>query len=548
MAAKQLVYDAAARAAVKRGFDAVADAVAVTLGPRGRNVVVDKKFGPPLVTNDGVTIAREMEFKDAFENMGAQLLKEVASKTNDVAGDGTTTATVIGRALLTAGLRNLAAGAAAVELRRGIMEAAAIAEGEVRKLSVPVAGNDDVRRVASISAGDDSIGAMIAEAFEKVGREGVVSAEDGTGLETTVEVADGMQFDRGYLSPYLVTDQTMMQAVLEHCSILITDAKITAVADILPILEAVTRAGRPLLIVAEDIEGEALATLVVNRLRGTLSVCAVKAPGFGDRRKAMLQDLAILTGGTVVSEEIGLRIDAVTVDHLGSAERVTVTKDTTTVVRGGGSRSGVEDRCREIRNQIEEATSDWDREKLQERLARLVGGVALIKVGASTEVELKERKARVEDALSATRAALEEGVVPGGGVALVRAAQALETVHLGGDASVGADILRRSLQAPVRQIAENAGFEGGVVIREVLARSGPQGFDALAGTYGDVVAAGILDPTKVVVAALNNAASIAAMVLTTEVLIADQPEPEDSDDHAGHSHGMGMDGMDDMDF
>ena len=553
MPAKELRFDEEARAALRRGADDVARTVAVTLGPRGRAVVLAKKFGPPVVTNDGVTIARDLEFEDHFENMGAQLIKEAAIKTNDVAGDGTTTATVLARAMIAAGLQNLAAGASPTELRRGMLAAMDAAVADIRARSHPVAGDDDIRRVATISAADAEIGTMIADAFGKVGREGVVSVEEGRGLETEVEVVEGMQFDRGYVSAYMVTDQQNMEAVLETPLVLVTDGKISAVADLLPGLELSMRGGRPLLIIAEDVQAEALATLVVNRMRGTVNAVAVKAPAFGERREAMLQDIAILTGATVISEKTGLRLDGVRDDQLGSATRVTVTKDDTTIVGGGGSREAMDARAAEIRHQIEETTSDWDREKLQERLAKLTGGIAVIKVGAATEVELKERKARVEDALAATRAAIEEGVVVGGGVALIRAIPAVEKVGGDGDARVGGRIVAKALSEPLRIIANNAGVEGAVVVNHVAAAAGNEGFDAVSESYGDLPQRGVIDPTKVVVAALTNATSIATMVLTTEALIADAPEKkEEAAASHGHSHGGGMAGMggmdDDMDF
>ena len=555
MAAKQLRFEAPARAALARGAALVADTVAVTLGPRGRTVVLDKKFGPPLISNDGVTIARELELEDHFENMGAQLLKEVAIKTNDIAGDGTTTATVLARSMLDEGLRNLAAGAPPNELRRGMMAASDAAVASIRSRSHPIKGGDDIRRVATISSGDETIGAMIADAFDKVGKEGVVSVEDGTGIDTEVEVVEGMQFDRGYISAHLVTDTQNMESVLSDARVLVTDAKISSVPDLLPSLELVMRAGRPLLIIAEDIQAEALATLVVNRARGTFSAMAVKAPAFGERRDAILQDLAVLTGATVISEKTGLRLDAVRDEHLGVAGRVTVTKDDTTIVRGGGAKSAIEGRCAEIRRQMEETTSDWDREKLQERLARLTGGVAVVKVGAATEVEMKERKSRVEDALAATRAAIEEGVVVGGGVALLRAVPAIEALKLEGNARVGADIVARALREPLRIIANNAGLEGQVVVNTVAESTGDEGFDALTETYGNLIERGVIDPTKVVISALTHATSIATIVLSTDALIADAPEPEEgAPAGGGHSHGGGgmggMGGMDDddMDF
>jgi chaperonin GroEL len=544
MPAKELRFDAEARDALKRGADAVADTVAVTLGPRGRTVVLDKKFGPPVISNDGVTIARDLDFKDHFENMGAQLLKEVAIKTNDIAGDGTTTATVLGRAMINEGLRNLTAGASPSELRRGMLAAAEAVIASVRARSHALKGGDDIRRVATISAADEGIGTMIADAFDKVGKEGVVTVEDGKGLETEVEVVEGMQFDRGYVSPYLVTDQQAMEAVLEKARVLITDGKISAVNDLLPALEMVMKAGRPLLIIAEDVQAEALATLVVNRMRGTFTAVAVKAPAFGERRDAILQDLAVLTGATVISEKTGLRLDSVREDQLGSAGRVTVTKDDTTVVRGGGTKDAISARAQEIRLQIEETTSDWDREKLEERLARLTGGVAEIRVGAATEVEMKERKARVEDALASTRAAIEAGVVVGGGVALIRAIPAVEALKLEGDARTGARLVASALREPLRIIADNAGVEGAVVVNHVIEAKGDEGFDAVTETYGSLTDRGIIDPTKVVITALTNATSIATMVLSTEALIADAPErPEPGAAGHGHQHGGGMGGM-----
>jgi len=553
MPAKQLVFDVEAREALRRGADALADAVSVTLGPRGRNVILDKKFGAPLVINDGVTIARDIEFHDHFENMGAQLVKEVAVKTNDVSGDGTTTATVLARAMINEGLRNLAAGASPTGLRQGMLKAADAVAEAVRKTATRVEGHEDIRRVASISAGDPEIGSMIADAFDRVGRDGVITVEDGQGLETEVEVVEGMQFDRGYISPYFATDQQAMEAVLDEPWLLITDRKVSAVADLLPVLEKVVQTGRPLLIVAEDVDGEALATLVVNKLRGTFTAVAVKAPGFGDRRKAMLQDLAVLTGAEVVSEERGLRLDNAGLDLLGRARRAVVTKEDTTVVEGAGDRAAIEARCEEIRQQIAETDSDWDREKLQERLARLVGGVAVVKVGAATEVEMKERKARVEDALAATRAAIEAGIVPGGGVALLRAAPAIDALALGGDEKVGAQIVRRALEEPLRTIARNAGDEASVVVYRVAAMGAAEGYDAATREFGNLVERGIVDPAKVTLTALLNATSIATMVMTTEALIADAPEDDEEHTHGagghGHGHGHGHShGMDDMDF
>src|SRR6204780_1128109 len=551
MAAKQLRFEAPARAALARGAAIVADTVAVTLGPRGRTVVLDKKFGPPLISNDGVTIARELELEDHFENMGAQLLKEVAIKTNDIAGDGTTTATVLARSMLDEGLRNLAAGGPPTGLRRRMIAACDGTVASIRARSHPVKGGDDILRVATISSGDSVIGAMISDAFDKVGKEGVVSVEDGTGIETEVDVVEGMQFDRGYISAHLVTDLQNMESELSDARVLVTDAKISAVQDLLPSLELVMRAGRPLLIVAEDVHAEALATLVVNRARGTFSAMAVKAPAFGERRDAVLQDIAVLTGATVISEKTGLRLDAVRDEQLGVAGRVTVTKDDTTIVRGGGTKKAIEGRCSEIRQQMEETTSDWDKEKLQERLARLTGGVAVIKVGAATEVEMKERKSRVEDALAATRAAIEEGVVVGGGVALLRAIPAVEALKLEGTARVGADIVARALREPLRIIAANAGLEGQVVVNTVAEAKGDHGFDAATKTYGNLIERGVIDPTKVVVSALVHATSIATIVLSTDALIADAPEREEgAPGGGGHSHGGGGMGMDDddMDF
>ena len=547
MTAKHLRYSNEAREALHRGVDSVANAVSVTLGPRGRNVVIDKRFGAPLIINDGVTIARDLDFKDPFENMGAQLLKEIAVKTNDIAGDGTTTATVLGRALINEGLRNLAAGASPTELRRGMLAAAEAVAAAVRSQSHPVAGNEDLERVATISSGDEVIGTMIAEAFERVGREGVVTVEEGNGIDTEVEVVEGMQFDRGYVSPYLVTDQKTMEAVLENAAVLVTDAKITAVADLLPVLELVVQSSRPLLILAEDVQAEALATLVVNRLRGSFTAVAVKAPAFGDRRTAILADIAVLTGATVISEKIGLRLDGVRLDQLGSVERAVITKEDTTLLKGGGDRATLDARAADLRREIEETESEWDREKLQERLARLVGGIAVVKVGAATEVEMKERKSRVEDALAAVRAALEDGYVVGGGVALLRAAHVIDGLSLHDDAATGARIVRRALQEPLRIIAENGGFDGPTVAQHVGELTGDEGFDARTGDYANLVERGVIDPTKVVVSALAHATSIATMVLTTEALIADAPEPEDDEAGGhGHAHGGGMGGMDGM--
>ena len=521
---KQLLYSTEARAALKRGVDKVADSVRITIGPKGRNVVLDKKFGSPTITNDGVTIAKEIELEDPFENMGAQLTKEVASKTNDIAGDGTTTATVLAAAMIAEGLRNVAAGANPMLLKQGIEKGVDAVVAQIKKQSITISDREKIAQVASISAADPQIGEVVAEAMEKVGKDGVITVEESKGLETELELVEGMQFDKGYISAYMVTNPQRMEAVLEDPYILITDKKISAIQDLLPILEKVVQSGKPLLIIAEDIEGEALATLIVNKLRGTFNAVAVKAPGFGDRRKAMLQDIAILTGGQVVAEEVGLKLESAQLSHLGKARRVTITKDNTTIVEGGGSKPDIEGRINQIKAEIENSSSDWDKEKLQERLAKLSGGVAVIKVGAATETELKERKHRMEDAVSATRAAVEEGIVPGGGVALIRALPALDKLQLEGDVATGASILRRALEEPLRQIASNAGVEGSVVVEKVKGMKGNEGFNAATGEYVDMVKAGIIDPTKVTRSALQNAASIAAMLLTTESLVTDKPE------------------------
>jgi len=527
VAGKELAYREEARRKLERGVNIVADAVRVTLGPKGRNVVLEKKWGSPTITNDGVTIAREIELEDPFENMGAQLLKEVATKTNDVAGDGTTTATVLGQAMIREGLKNVAAGANPLLLKKGIDRAVAVAVQEIRKLAKPVETRDAIAQVASISAADTEIGELIAQAMEKVGKEGVISVEESKSMGTTLEVVEGMQFDRGYLSPYMVTDPERMEAVLENPFLLITDRKISSIHDIVPLLEKIIQTGRPLVIIAEDVEGEALATLVVNKIRGVLQVAAVKAPGFGDRRKAMLGDIAVLTGGQVISEDLGIKLENVTLSMLGQAGKVRITKEETTIVEGRGSKAEIEARIAQIRKQIEETDSDYDREKLQERLAKLAGGVAVIKVGAATETELKERKHRIEDALSATRAAVEEGIVPGGGTALILVQKALDNIQAEGDERTGVEIVRRALEEPLRQIAANAGFEGAVIVERVKQLPAGQGFDALNGKFVDMVAAGIIDPAKVTRSALENAASIAGMVLTTETLIAEVPEEEE---------------------
>jgi chaperonin GroEL len=535
---KILEFRAEARDALQRGVDTLADAVKVTLGPRGRNVVIDKKWGAPTITNDGVTIAREIELSNPYENIGAQLAKEVATKTNDVAGDGTTTATVLAQAMVRAGLRNVAAGANPLSLKRGMDAAVALVADELARMAREVQERDEIAQVAGISAQDGQIGDLIAEAFSKVGKDGVITVEEAQTMGLELEFTEGMQFDKGYISPYFVTDPERMEAVLEDPYILLHQAKISAVSDLLPLLEKVVQAGRPLLVVAEDVEGEALSTLVVNKIRGTFTAVAVKAPAFGDRRKAMLEDMAILTGGTVVSADVGLRLDLVGLEQLGRARRVTVTKDDTTIVDGAGERSAVEDRIRQIRAEIETTDSDWDREKLQERLAKLAGGVGVIRVGAATEVELKEKKHRLEDAISATRAAIEDGIVAGGGTALAHAAPALDGTDLSGDEAVGAGIVRGALTEPLRWIAQNAGHEGQVVVGRVRELPEGQGLDAARGSYGDLYAAGIIDPVKVTRSALQNAASIAGMLLTTEALVADKPE-KPVDGAAGHGHGHG---------
>ena len=527
--AKILKFDEEARRGLEAGVNKLADAVKVTLGPKGRNVVLDKKFGAPTITNDGVSIAREVELEDSFENMGAQLVKEVATKTNDVAGDGTTTATVLAQALVHEGLRNVAAGANPMGLKRGIEKAVAAVVEAISDQAVQVDDSrDQIANVAAISAADPAIGEVIAEAIDKVGKDGVVTVEESNTFGMDLEFVEGMQFDKGYQSPYFVTDPERQEAVLENPYMLFNQGKISSVQDMLPLLEKVMQAGKPLLIVAEDVEGEALATLVVNKIRGTFSSVAVKAPGFGERRKAMLQDMATLTGGQVISEEVGLKLDGVTLDMMGTARKVVITKDDTTIVEGGGESSAVEGRISQIKREIDETDSDWDREKLQERLAKLSGGVALIQVGAATEVELKEKKHRIEDALSATRAAIEEGVVAGGGTALLRSRAAVDSVldDLDGDEATGARIVRVALDAPARLIADNAGLEGSGMVRDVESASGPIGLNALTGELEDLIEAGVIDPAKVTRAALQNAASIAALLLTTEALVADKPEPE----------------------
>ncbi|MBE0479428.1 MAG: chaperonin GroEL [Dehalococcoidia bacterium] len=538
--AKQISYDEDARRSLKRGIDALAQAVKITLGPKGRNVVLDKKWGPPTITNDGVTIAKEIELEDPFENIGAQLIKEVATKTNDIAGDGTTTAVVLAQAMLHEGMKNVAAGANPMALKRGIEKAVAAAVEEIKKIATPVTGKEQISQVAAISAADKQIGDLIADVMEKVGKDGVITVEESKGIKFETEYVEGMQFDRGFISPYFITNAERMEAVLDDPYILITDKKISAVSDLLPLLEKLLQISKNLLVIAEDLDGEALATLVVNKLRGTLNCLAVKAPGFGDRRKAMLEDIAILTGGRVISEEVGRKLDSATIDDLGRARKVVSNKDDTTVIEGKGSDEEIQGRIKQIKAQIDETTSDFDREKLQERLARLAGGVAVIKVGAATEVELKEKKHRVEDALSATRAAVEEGIVPGGGSALVSVIPALEKLKLIGDEATGLRIVKSALEEPLRQLATNAGKEGSVAVDYVKKAKKGIGYDAEKDDYSNMVERGIIDPAKVTRAGLENAASIAAMVLTTESLITDIPEKEKAPPMPG---GGGMEGM-----
>jgi chaperonin GroEL len=522
---KEVKYDQDARTKLLAGVDGLANAVKVTLGPQGRNVIIEKSFGSPTVTKDGVTVAKEIEFEDRFENMGAQMVKEVASKTSDVAGDGTTTATVLAQAIYREGAKLVVAGMNPMELKRGIDLAVGAISKSLSKLSKPTRDTSEIAQVGTISANnDETIGAIIAEAMNKVGREGVITVEEGKSLETELDVVEGMQFDRGYLSPYFVTDPEAMEVSLEEPLILLHEKKISNMKDLLPLLEQVARQGRPLLIVAEDIDGEALATLVVNKIRGTLNVAAVKAPGFGDRRKAMLQDMAILTGGQVIAEELGLKLENVTVKDLGKAKSIVIDKDNTTVIDGAGAKKDIEGRCQEIRAQVEETSSDYDREKLSERLAKLVGGVAVVKVGAATESEMKEKKARVEDALHATRAAVEEGIVPGGGVALIRAQNALDKLDVEGEQKAGVSIVRKAIEAPLRYIAENAGVEGSIVVDKVKGLKGANGFNARTEVYEDLIKAGVIDPTKVVRTSLQNAASVSGLLLTTEAMIADTPE------------------------
>ena len=546
--AKQVIHGEDSRAAILRGINQLADAVKITLGPKGRNVVIDKKFGSPTITKDGVTVAKEIELKDALENMGAQMVREVASKTTDVAGDGTTTATVLAQAIFREGVKTVAAGANPMALKRGIDKAVETATAEIKRLSKPVKG-DAIAQVGTVSAnGDTTIGNIIAEAMNKVGKDGVITVEESRTMDTSLEVVEGMQFDRGYLSPYFVTDPERMEAVLENPLILINEKKISSMKDLLPLLEQVAKMGKPMLIIAEDVEGEALATLVVNKLRGTLNIAAVKAPGFGDRRKAMLEDIAILTGGKVISEDLGIKLENVKLEDLGRAKKITIDKDNTTIVEGAGKQADIEGRVKTLRAQIEETTSDYDREKLQERLAKLVGGVAVIKVGAATETEMKEKKARVEDAMHATRAAVEEGIVPGGGVTLIRAAKALEKARKGDedgdpDEQIGVNIVRRALEEPLRQIVQNAGKEGAVIVERVRAEKNENvGFNAQTEEFEDLVKAGVIDPAKVTRTALQNAASIAGLMLTTEAMVSELPE----EDKAGPAMPGGMGGMSGM--
>ena len=537
--AKQLIFSDEARRSVLEGASLLAKAVKVTLGPKGRNVVIDKKYGAPAVTKDGVTVAKEIELKDAYANMGAQMVKDVASKTNDVAGDGTTTATVLAEAIYREGLKNVTAGANPMELKRGIDKAVAAVTEELAKMSKKVSSREQIAQVATISAnGDNTIGDIIADAMDKVGKDGTITVEEAKAMETTLDVVEGMQFDKGYISPYFVTDAEAMEAVLEDCYILINEKKISNLNDMLPVLQAVAKEGKQLLIIAEDVEGEALSTLVINKMRGSLNVCAVKAPGFGDRRKAMLQDIAILTGGTCITEDLGIKLENVTANELGKAKRVVINKENTTIVEGAGKSSAIQGRVAQIKREIAETTSDYDREKLQERLAKLAGGVAVIKIGAATEVEMKEKKDRVDDALHATRAAVEEGIVAGGGVALIRASKAVAELKLAGDEAIGADIVVRAVTEPLRQIAANGGYEGSVVVQKVISLNGSEGFNAATGEYTDMLEAGIIDPKKVSRSALQNAASIAGLMLTTECLITDIKEEKEPAMPAGGMGGM----------
>ena len=545
MAAKQLQFDENARHALLRGIEKLARAVKATLGPSGRNVILDKKFGSPTITKDGVTVAKEIELEDPYENMGAQLVREVASKTSDIAGDGTTTATVLAESIYKEGLRNVTAGANPTSLQRGIMKAVDAIVEELKRISKKVSDRTEIAQVATVSANwDKTIGEIIADAMDKVGKDGTITVEEAKSIETSLDVVEGMQFDKGYLSPYFVTNAEAMEAILDNPYILIYEKKISSLKDMLPLLEKVAKAGRPLLIIAEDVEGEALATLVVNKLRGTLQVCAVKAPGFGDRRKAMLEDIAVLTGGKLISEDLGIKLENIKLEDLGKAKRVTIDKENTTIVEGSGKSHDIQGRVAQIRRQIEETTSDYDREKLQERLAKLAGGVAVINVGAATETEMKEKKARVEDALHATRAAVEEGIVPGGGVAFLRAQKALDNMKgLEGDEKVGVQIVRRAIEEPTRQLADNAGKEGALIVEEIKKRKGNEGYNVATDEYEDLVKAGVVDPTKVTRSALQNAASISGLLLTTEALVTELPEKEKTPPMPGGGMG-GMGGMD----
>lgn len=545
MAAKQLLFDEGARQSLLKGVQKLAKAVTATLGPKGRNVVLDKKFGSPTVTKDGVTVAKEIELEDPYENMGAQMVREVASKTSDAAGDGTTTATVLAEAIFREGLKNVTAGASPISLQRGIQKAVDAAVEQLAKIAKRVKDKEEIKQVATVSANwDTTIGEIIADAMDKVGKDGTITVEEAKSIETTLDVVEGMQFDKGYLSPYFVTNAESMETRMDDPYILIFEKKISSLKDMLPLLEKVAKSGKALLIIAEEVEGEALATLVVNKLRGTLQVCAVKAPGFGDRRKAMLEDIAILTGGRFISEDIGIKLESVGLEDLGRAKSVVVDKENTTLVEGNGKSSDIQGRVNQIRRQIEETTSDYDREKLQERLAKLAGGVAVINVGAATETEMKEKKARVEDALHATRAAVEEGIVPGGGVALLRCIGAIDALKLEGDEQIGVDIVKRAIEAPLRSLTSNAGVEGSIIVQEVKRRKNNEGYNVATGEFEDLVKAGVVDPKKVTRSALQNAASIAGLLLTTECLITELPEKEKPAAPAGHGHGGGMGGMD----
>ena len=549
MAAKQLIFDETARQKILRGVELLSRAVKVTLGPKGRNVVIDKKFGSPTVTKDGVTVAKEIELPDPYENMGAQMVKEVASKTSDAAGDGTTTATVLAEGIYREGLKNVTARSNPIFLKRGIDKAVEAAVKELARVSKKVNDREEIRQVATVSANwDETIGNIIADAMDKVGKDGTITVEEAKSIETTLEVVEGMQFDKGYLSPYFVTNAESQEVVLEDAHVLIHEKKISNLQEMLPLLQVIAKSGKPLLIIAEEVEGEALAALVVNKIRGTLNVCAVKAPGFGDRRKAMLEDIAILTGGKCITEDLGLKLENLTLADLGKAKRITVDKENTTIVEGGGKTSEIQGRVKQLRRQIDETTSDYDREKLQERLAKLAGGIAVINVGASTEVEMKEKKARVEDALHATRAAVEEGIVAGGGVALLRTIKAIEALKLEGDEAFGAQIVRRAIEHPIRALCANAGVDGGVVVKEVLSSKGNIGYNVATDEFEDLVKAGVVDPTKVTRTALQNAASIAGLLLTTECMITDLPEKSAPAAGGGHGHGGGGGGMGGMDY